>query len=273
MASNHELQHDFQAEVIQASHEQPVLVDFWAEWCGPCRVLGPVLEKLAQEQAERFTLVKIDTEKHQDVAAAYRIQGIPAVKLFVDGEPVAEFTGALPEPMITRWLDEHLPTAQPDGYEQALAHVADGKSSEAIASLEPVLADHPDHIPSRALLSRLLFAEQPERAVELARAIPMERPERDVTNALESLLPMVELARSSGEAAGKGAEANLVRGAHAFVEGDSAKALERWIDSLKADRSLQGEAARRACVALFQLLGPNDPITQKYRRPFSSALF
>jgi putative thioredoxin len=100
---------DFQKEVIDASKQQPVLVDFWAEWCGPCKMLGPILEKLEKEANDAWKLVKINTDLHPDLSRQYQIQGIPAVKLFVDGQVTAEFAGALPEPHVRAWLNEHLP--------------------------------------------------------------------------------------------------------------------------------------------------------------------
>ena len=99
----------FQKEVIDASHKKPVLVDFWAPWCGPCRVLGPVLEKLARESKGGWRLVKINADKHQDLVQAYGVRGIPAVKLFVDGKIVDEFAGAMPEHAVRKWLSGALP--------------------------------------------------------------------------------------------------------------------------------------------------------------------
>ena len=99
----------FQTDVLDKSHEKPVVVDFWAPWCGPCRVLGPTIEKMAKDSAGRWRLVKINTDAHPKLAQHYGVRSIPTVKLFMGGAVAAEFTGAHPEAEIRRWLDAHLP--------------------------------------------------------------------------------------------------------------------------------------------------------------------
>lgn len=106
-----QLPESFQKEVIDRSHDKPVLVDFWASWCGPCRVLGPVIEEAAHESEGAWRLVKVNADKHPDLLRHYGVRGIPTVKLFIDGEVVNEFVGALPAPALRKWIDEHVTPA------------------------------------------------------------------------------------------------------------------------------------------------------------------
>jgi len=256
----------FQEDVIAASHDRPVVVDFWAPWCGPCRVLGPIIEKLAHEQADRWTLVKVNSDQHQQEAARYNVRGIPAVKLFHRGEVIDEFTGALPEHAIRQWLDKALPGESKDLLNQAEQFVEIGDLDSAAPLLERVLeleAHQPDA--SGWLAAHLVFSN-PERARFLADAAKTGEPlMAQLGQAVQNLASWLESdpipeadsgAVEFNRALSQLKEANLEAGAQSLIE------------VLKVNRGLHDEAARKLGVALFVVLGPFHPVTQANRRTF-----
>ena len=168
---------DFQQDVLEKSFQQPVLVDFWAEWCGPCRTLGPILERLASENEGKWSLVKVNTEIHQEVAMHFQVRSIPAVKLFIDGEVVDEFTGALPEASIRQWLEQTLPGNSSNNQllEFAKEALEVGEVDQALLALKRLLNEEPEHDEGRTLLARIYLFSQDEdlqkQAVELIESI------------------------------------------------------------------------------------------------------
>lgn len=272
MESRHELQTDFDTAVLARSHEVPVLVDFWAAWCGPCRMLGPVLEHLADGADGRWELVKVDTEAHPDVATRYAIRSIPAVKLFHHGEEIAEFTGALPEPQIQMWLQQHLPGPADDALKTARAALASGDFAEAREAFRRVLEIDPQRDDARLELGRLLLADDPSGARELLESITGDAEAYEQAQHLLHLVDLIE--RETERTVDTGDEAAVLynEAARAFAANDLDGALARWIDVVERDRSLDDDGARRACIALFALLGEDHPLTQEHRRRFSMAL-
>ena len=264
----------FQTDVLDASHDTPVLVVFWAPWCGPCRQLGPTLEKLADEATD-WTLVKVNTDEHQSEAQRFGVRGIPAVKLFVDGAVEAEFTGVRPEHAVRKWLDEHLPSESKQRIEAARAALEAGDGATAVSELEPVLASDPTHDEAKVLMARALAFDDPERAHELAApasniADPALLQTRESVETLARLVALADAPETLPDAPSKQA---YLKGAAALAERDFDAALEHFIRVVQTNRDYDEDGARKACVALFTLLGPHHPVTKAHRRTFDMALY
>jgi putative thioredoxin len=263
---------NFEKEVIERSHSIPVLVDFWAEWCGPCKVLGPVLERLAAQGDGRWALAKVDTEQHTDVARTYRIQSIPNVKLFVDGEVVNEFVGALPEYQVQRWLEAAIPGKHRKQIEQAEAFLVAGNLAAAKALLEEVLSLEPGNIDARILSARGLVFTEPDRAAALVENL--EEPKHaDLVNAVRVVARLHAFVHEPGRLP-DGAVLQLYHSAiRHLAAGDFDSAAGEFIQVIRENRSYDDDGSRKACIAIFKLLGEEHPVTQKHRRDFSSALY
>ncbi len=261
---------DFQREVIEKSRAVPVLVDFWAEWCGPCRMLGPVLEKLAGEAGGRWTLAKLDTEAHQDVAAAYGIMSIPSVKLFVNGEVADEFMGALPEAQVRRWLDRALPSPHAKAVAAGRAKLAAGDYAAAEALASGVLAEAPDDIDAQTLVAEALLHRDPAAAARMAGVIEdrLEDPRR--AEAIRVLARLASL--TAADLPESPARAPLLGAGKAVLAGDWEEAMRDLLEVMNADRRYADGAAREAGKSLFVLLGLEHPVTERYQRQFASLL-
>lgn len=263
---------NFQEDVLEASRTKPVLVDFWAPWCGPCRVLGPVLEKLAAEQPTAWTLVKVNTDAHPEVSMQYDIRGIPAVKLFVDGQVVDEFVGALPEYAVRQWLEQALPSEQKKLLAQAITARDAGEMDRAEGLLEAVLAAEPTNPQARVLLASLLVFRDHGRAATLAEAAATAEPQFvQLGEAVQTLARLLTLDETRlPEEPGHDQYRD---GLAALRTGDFAAALDHFIALLPLYRAYDDDGARKACLALFVLLGPEHPATRQYRRRFDMALY
>jgi putative thioredoxin len=257
---------DFQSEVLERSRTVPVLVDFWAEWCGPCRVLGPVLERLAARAGGRWELAKVDTEALPETAAAYGVQGIPAVKLFVNGEVVDEFVGARPEPQVQLWLEQALPPSISAELDAALALLESGEFAAAAAALDGIVTAEPGNGAARLGLARALLHVAPERVDAAVTALAEDDERADRAAAIQLL---AEFAR---RAAGPKVDPRLAEAARAVRLADWPKALDAVLLLLRFRNDPGAARAREIGRAIFILLGSGHPVFERYHRAFSSAM-
>jgi putative thioredoxin len=237
---------DFEQRVLERSRELPVVVDFWADWCGPCKQLTPVLERATAARAGRVELAKVDVEANRGLQEAFRIQGIPAVKAFRDGRVAAEFTGALPPAQVEQFFDSLVPSEADE-----LA-----RSGEE-ADLRRALELEPAHAEARRELGKLLLRRgDRDEAVSLLEGAPGDF-------VADGLLARVELA----------GDPRLDPAFEAWDRGDHGAALEELQGAL-ADESdpERKDLVRRAMVGLFTELGPDDPLAREHRRRLSAAL-
>ena len=264
---------DFETDVIQKSHTVPVLVDFWAEWCGPCKILGPVLERLAGQNGDEWVLAKLDTEKHPTIAARYAIRSIPNVKLFVDGQVSDEFVGALPEAQVVDWLSKAVPSKHRvllDGAKQLLL---ENNPSQARDILETILAAEPRNEQASVLLAQALLESNPDRALEIAGPINLGSKYFDAAEAVRTLAAIfsrIDGSESLPDGPVRDAYLTAIRDARS---NSFETALTGFIDVIRKSRYYDDDGARKACIAIFHLLGEDHEVTKRHRPAFGSALF
>jgi putative thioredoxin len=269
---NYEIE-NFQTDVIERSRTIPVLVDFWAEWCGPCKVLGPVLEKLAEEQGGRWALAKVDTEKHQDLAREYSIRSIPNAKLFIDGAAVNEFSGAIPERQILQWLQKVLPNKFKKEIDMTRTALTENNSAAAIEMLEKVRSVDAVNEEAIVLLARAYVTTDLNKAAELVATIEEHSEFFSTVEAIRAFAAMVGTLARASKLPESPARASYVEGLRAITASQYDLGVVSMIEAIRADRYYDDDAARKACVAVFQFLGEEHNITINHRRDFGSALY
>ncbi len=264
---------DFQKQVIEKSRTVPVVVDFWAEWCAPCKILGPVLERLAARDNGRWVLAKVDTDGNQDLAVQYGIRGIPSVKMFVDGRVEAEFTGAMPEYAVDQWLKKSLPDPNRAALGQADALLKEGKRAEAASLLEDILQRDPANEHGRILLARTLLESDRIRALDLVRDVEVDSEQFQMADAIKTVATLESRLDNPSSFPDDPVKPLYLEAIHSLGRGEYGTALDRFIDVIRANRYYDDDGARKACVAIFTLLGEEQELTRSRRREFSSALF
>ncbi|HEV8421055.1 MAG TPA: thioredoxin [Actinomycetota bacterium] len=253
----------FGTAVLDESRTRPVVVDFWAAWCQPCRMIGPVLERLADEHNGQFLLAKLDVDANPQASAAFSIQSIPAVKAFRDGQPVSEFIGALPEQAIRQWLGGILPSEADALVERAAEAERERRIDDAERLYREALGRQPNHQGAALGLGGLLAMKgDVEGAREILSGL---RPDPDA----ERLLAAIEVS----EWASPNGDSPLARAEEAAAEGRFRDALEVFLAAVQNGTDEEKQRARDAMLKVFAVLGEDDPLTTEYRRKLATALF
>lgn len=264
---------DFERDVLARSQTVPVLVDFWAAWCAPCRMLGPVLEKLAASADGQWVLAKVDTDRHQDIAARYGIRGIPNVKLFAGGKVIEEFTGALPEAAVSQWLKRALPNPLAKEVARAETLVKEGRPLEAQALLGGILKKDPTNEHARVVLAGTYLESLPHKAQELVAGIEEHSPFFPAADAIRTFSALTTKLENPGSLPDGQVKPVYMEALHALGRAEYDEALQKFIEVIRGDRYYDEDGARKACVAIFRVLGEEHETSRKFRREFSSALY
>ena len=280
----------FMQDVVEASNETPVIVDFWAPWCGPCKQLGPVLEKVVGEAGGAVRMVKVNIDENPEIAQQMRIQSIPAVFAFSGGRPIDGFAGALPESQVKAFVDRVAAaagTTQSSPIDEALAQASellDANDFDSAAGLLAQILQHdPENVPAKVGLIRCLVAAgDTGQARELLDSIPEDkRAEADVAAAVSSL-ELAEKAADAGDLNQIRARLEANAGDHQarydlalalYAAGETEEAIDQLVEIVRRDRGWNDEAARKELLQFFEALGPTDPVTVDGRRKLSSVLF
>ena len=293
---------NFETEAIAASMNVPVLVDFWAPWCGPCKTLGPVLEKLETEYAGRFVLAKINADTEQQIAAMFGIRSIPTCVLLMNGQPVDGFTGALPEGKVREFLDRHVPSAEEVQAEeeevQAQDALASGDTDAALEKLQHAVATDPANDDARFDYVKLLLqlGRDDDAKVAFAPVIAKAAGSRRL-GALKDWMNAIDFVAASADPEGAiaGFDAKIAANRRdfetRFARARWLMAHQRWQDAmdelleiLMRDKGWSDEAARKTCVSILEIIEPpkpkvaegqippEDPVVATYRRRLSSVV-
>ena len=272
----------FEVEVIAQSHERPVAVDFWADWCAPCKMLMPILADLADEYDGRFHLAKVDTDKEQQLAMDHGVRSLPTVKLFKDGKIIDEFMGALPESAIRQFLDRHVGNVTDDLIGNARQLAEAGQQTDALTVLHQARETSPDYDPVHLAITRLQLdlGDTDAAQAALKKVSPKEQHSAEC-KALAGRIALASAAATGGDLAsleGRVLEddndlnARHELGIAHFAAGNVEPAMEQLIEVIRRGHGNPKDAARMELVRIFEVTGAQDERVSRYRRLLAQAL-
>ena len=272
----------FQREVLDASRSQPVLVDFWADWCGPCKMLAPVLERLATEFDGRARIVKVNTDVQTELAQVHGIRSLPTMRLFRHGRAVDELVGLQPDSAIRAAIERFLERPSDKVRAEAAGLVASGKAEQAVLLLEPVVRDEPDNVDARVeLIEALARAGQVDAASEQLQSLPVQAMDAPRLKGIEARLllaravagqPPLNALQKKVEQDPSDLAAACALAAREFEAGRREPALDRWLSVLRKDRSFDDGLARRCLLAALDLMEDEPERVHEYRRKLMALL-
>ncbi len=268
---------DFQQQVLEESTRRPVVVDFWAPWCGPCKSLKPILEKLAAEYGGKFRLAKVNSDDNQELAARYGVRGIPSVKAFINGEPVDEFSGALPEGEVRAFLDRLIPSPAETVRAEAARLREAGDTSGALQKLAEASRLDPAHVGVRldatAIMLDLGEAEEARRLLgSLADDADPRVPQFKARLQFMALGGDDEAALTARVAANENdLDARLKLANLLVAAGQYEPGMDQLLEIVRRDRAFEDDIGRKTLLSVFNLLGGGE-LVSRYRRLLASAL-
>ncbi|MFT5505986.1 MAG: putative thioredoxin [Gammaproteobacteria bacterium] len=273
---------NFQSLVLESSLNQPVLVDFWADWCQPCQTLMPMLAKLADEYAGKFILAKVNSDEQQELAAHFGIKSLPTMKLFVNGQMVDERMGVLPEPEIRAFIDKHIVSESSELMNAAFLAHQQGETDQALDLMNQALAKDPANVDLKITIAQAVYAQgDKESALALLDTLDEEsknhdgavklRAEIELTEKLAGLPPLEDIENRLLENPND-LEALLQKSHHLSARSDFEAAMECLLQIMRIDSGFEDDAGRTGLLSIFDLLGAENPLVQKYRRKLFTLL-
>jgi len=264
---------DFEYQVIAYSQHVPLVVDFWAEWCVPCRTLGPMLERLCLEAGGSFRLAKVNVDQNPNLAFRYNVRSIPSVKAFRDEKIVLEFTGLQSEPKLKEWLRALAPSSTDLLLEKGLSLISEGEWVSAMTAFQEVLKERPDSAPAMLGLAKSALAQgQVEEAQRILQSFPPSREFAKAETLLQLIQALIRLKNSENHHDNP-LEAAYQRALRLVLRGNFAASLDGLLDILRDDKHFRDGEVRQVILGLFELMGEEHPLTHQYRQELASVLF